>query len=968
MRRIVTPIVLLAVLVGLYLIASAGVVTVDEYGIANGDGSSAIYAGAYYMRGQSFACVNAVTLDSCTFAIYKVGSPTGGVTAEIFAETHATDYGVDSRGTGNALAISDTIDASTLGLVSDTVSFAFSGANKISLEASTYYVAVVKYNDGDASNYVKIVHDESSPSHAGNYVAYNGSWDGTTAWDCVFYVFGTTGAAQGDTSCAVYTSPLAFGSVDTGSTALDSFYIKNDGDSALIDTVRWSGVLSVFTPQSDSAYSLSAGDSAYFSVQFAPVAVTSYEDDLDLGHDSCGTITLSGSGRAVAPSGGNTFYLDNYGSDDSTGASPATAWKTLQKAQAEMDSGDTLLIMGGNYTGEQYFRDATSDYEGLLIKAYGDSVAYFTNTRDGVDEYSSIFIYISGGSDSVIIDGFSYLDPDSAGWLSFEIDTLSNSIIKITGSASDYAVNARVRGVVLDGNSGDLHDNKRTGQGIWFSFCQNSLIEHCTISQINHPSGPIAPGDDSDTSQGSGNGIQICSCIGVIIRNNTLTTCNHTAINLGADTGAEFPCSQYITIKDNYINNGWGGGIYITCEAEYCLVDNNVIVNCGATTTFNKPGIQVSGPHNVIRRNIVYNPDNNGIDMEAQSYGYYDYIIDSCLVYNNTVFNSGGKYSLKIFVNNSSDATCSGENMLIANNIFYKSTGSLDVNATPEIYMPLGNANDAHNWLDPDNSGTEPYSTHWGNNTFYNNCIRRNSDGSAHDSLITFIMDADYGGATRRYSLDSVQSQDTTAWHDNIGTDPMLTSEAPDSYGLNSGWWYLRAGSPCIDAGAFMGALDTIGAYVESQAPGYGWDSLSVKGDAPDIGAYESEQSDTCCAALPTTHDYGNVSVGSTSDYDFYVSNCGDSTLYLSIELSDSTEFNIQSGGGLDTLIGSAACTVTVQFAPTSSGEKLDTLTLGNAACSSVPLSGTGTAVSDGTGVIRRLWHGAKKVIWMWRH
>jgi hypothetical protein len=544
------------------------------------------------------------------------------------------------------------------------------------------------------------------------------------------------------------------------------------------------------------------------------------------------------------------YYLSPSGSDGNSGLSTTQAWATLQYAKGELSNGDTLFIMGGTYSSIQYFHDITDlGWAGLTFKAYGDSVARFVKSRVTNDEDLAGYFLLYGGPDSIVIDGFSSLDPNSPGWLEFVVDATANSLIKIRGSSSDYAVNTQIKGVVFDGNSGDLHDLHRAGQGIWFAYCQNGLIEHCTIREINHPSGNISPGDGTDTSQGSGNGIQIAHCKSIIIQNNTLSECNHTAINLGAEVGDYSNDSKYIIIRNNTINQGWGGGIYLTCNAHHCLVDNNIIVNCGATTTFNKPGIQVSGSHNVIRRNVIYNPENQGIDMEAQTFVGWDYIIDSCMVYNNVVFGSGHAYSIKIFVNNNSSADCSGEHMLIANNIFYKSEGSLDVNATSEVYIPLGNTNNTHNWIEPDASSTEPASTHWGGNLFSNNCIRRNSDGASHDELIAFVMDATYGGATRRYSLDAAQGQDPIAWHGNTGIDPLIMSEDPDGYGLFEGWWHLSPNSQLINAGTWVD--DAIGAYVESMSPGYGWGNLSYRGGAPDIGAHESSNEDPAPLSSP---------------------------------------------------------------------------------------------------------------------
>jgi hypothetical protein len=86
--------------------------------------------------------------------------------------------------------------------------------------------------------------------------------------------------------------------------------------------------------------------------------------------------------------------------------------------------------------------------------------------------------------------------------------------------------------------------------------------------------------------------------------------------------------------------------------------------------------------------------------------------------------------------------------------------------------------------------------------------------------------------------MAAIQSEDPVAWHDNITDNPLLASENPNAYGVLNGWWRLRPGSLCIDRGAIIN--DTIGAYVNSLYPGYGWGNLSYSDARPDIGAAES--------------------------------------------------------------------------------------------------------------------------------
>lgn len=136
--------------------------------------------------GQTFACNVNSTLDSCKFYIARAGSPTGNVYAEIYAMTGT--YGTNGKPTGSPLATSDNVDISTIPLTATLKTFTFSGANRISLSASTYYVAVVRYLDGNSTNYLSVL--VNNGAHSGNAVNYSNQWNYWTNTDTIFYVYG----------------------------------------------------------------------------------------------------------------------------------------------------------------------------------------------------------------------------------------------------------------------------------------------------------------------------------------------------------------------------------------------------------------------------------------------------------------------------------------------------------------------------------------------------------------------------------------------------------------------------------------------------------------------------------------------------------------------------------------------------------------------------------------------------------
>lgn len=138
-------------------------------------------------KGQSFISLGG-TLDKSVFYIRKNGSPTGNITSTIYA--HSGTFGTSSVPTGASLAVSDSVDASTVPTSSTLVSFVFSGANKISLTSGTSYVVTIDYSNGSAINNISVGQDATSPTYNGNSCNYNGtSWSAVSGTDLSFYVY-----------------------------------------------------------------------------------------------------------------------------------------------------------------------------------------------------------------------------------------------------------------------------------------------------------------------------------------------------------------------------------------------------------------------------------------------------------------------------------------------------------------------------------------------------------------------------------------------------------------------------------------------------------------------------------------------------------------------------------------------------------------------------------------------------------
>jgi hypothetical protein len=178
-------------------------------------------------QAQSFANgANDTLLTKAVFKLKKTLLPTGNATAVLYA--HTGTFGSSSTPTGAALATSDNFDVSTLDGTYRDVVFNFSGANLVSLTASTNYCIAVEYTGGDASNYIQ-VRGDSTGSHAGNQ-----SDETASVW---------TAAAAEDLHFEVYTSPAISGLPGVLFRGI-THEIDVDGATgtmAAVEEVTWSG-------------------------------------------------------------------------------------------------------------------------------------------------------------------------------------------------------------------------------------------------------------------------------------------------------------------------------------------------------------------------------------------------------------------------------------------------------------------------------------------------------------------------------------------------------------------------------------------------------------------------------------------------------------------------------------------------------------------------------------------------------
>jgi hypothetical protein len=284
---------------------------------------------------------------------------------------------------------------------------------------------------------------------------------------------------------------------------------------------------------------------------------------------------------------------------------------------------------------------------------------------------------------------------------------------------------------------------------------------------------------------------------------------NHNIIQLGIsirgshDTMSFINGATYNQLRNSRHGGGWGHGITLVNypgNTRYNLVEGNTMYDICANISPNwtgigfKNGIQIPANNNTIRRNVIYGGSSNtickgqGIEGDYQNGGgSYN------LVYNNTIYNNGG-LSLVFWAGQN--------NSIVANNIFYNNGTAM---AGETYLVSLGGT---FVWADNNT------------NIFRYNYIIQNSNPNYASIMPNVWVD---GVAL---TLQGTQTQYSSIFYGNTSTI------SPDFIDITNNDVHLKSTSGAIDIGQQV--TDTT------------WGTITYRGSAPDIGAYEYCGSENC--------------------------------------------------------------------------------------------------------------------------
>ncbi len=248
------------------------------------------------------------------------------------------------------------------------------------------------------------------------------------------------------------------------------------------------------------------------------------------------------------------YAVSPQGSDGANG-SPATPWKTLQKAADSVQAGDTVTVADGTYAGFQCDGKAGTAAARIVFRAEHPRGAKITSAGVGADS-----------QDYVQLNSCSYVTVDG-----FEVSGAPRSGIAILGNQFTGADSRD--DLITNCYSHHNGGTSATGRhdGIFSGFALNLTIENNEISVTGEHGIYVSNAADNP-----------------IIRGNRVSDTGSNCIQINADLS---------TGGDGLIS-GW-------------LIENNVVSGCKGSAAFNLDGA-VSG---VMRNNLAYGFAKGGITL-----------------------------------------------------------------------------------------------------------------------------------------------------------------------------------------------------------------------------------------------------------------------------------------------------------------------------------------------------------------
>ena len=272
-------------------------------------------------------------------------------------------------------------------------------------------------------------------------------------------------------------------------------------------------------------------------------------------------------GKRLSVADTNIAYVSTAGDDNNDGASPESAFKTVQRGINAVTNGGKVIVAAGSYdAGANITKSITLQGAGVGVDASGRTHGSVSESLiAGVNNYSPTFAV---NADNVTIDGFDFgpsADNATAGPVGVDLGSTSGAVVKNSifehnqrGVSLNGASNVTITGDLISYNNADPENNA----GIW--------------------------GDNVDTINISNNELEGASNTAI----NLATGSKHITINADifkndGNTAVIWQDND-VTFSNNYGRGFDGSGLFITGSSNVNVTNNDLSLGTG----FN--GISVS--------------------------------------------------------------------------------------------------------------------------------------------------------------------------------------------------------------------------------------------------------------------------------------------------------------------------------------------------------------------------------------
>jgi uncharacterized repeat protein (TIGR02543 family) len=350
-----------------------------------------------------------------------------------------------------------------------------------------------------------------------------------------------------------------------------------------------------------------------------------------------------------------TYYVDGQrGNDGNTGQSVAAPWRTLGKANSEIQPGDTVYIREGTYG--QTIRPDRSGTQGNYITyaRYDDEEVVITNVSDGADLRDRHYIRIdglkflnvgrfwvnmnmaSGGSATYNIIQNCHLE-EALGWAGFWLEgaarynkILNNTIIGYTGPDDLVYLRGGPSYNVIEGN--DLQYGAHNAININVN-CLKNVIRNNTVRNPWHTS--VGAWRNSDQT---------------LIEGNVILDSGENHEDIPIRPAGQDEERQVTRDKNRQYHHS------IQLGSSDCIIRNNLLVNNGGME------LDTYDPARALRNRIYHNTfhkNSHGLYSESGNPVYGNVI-------KNNIFKDNIEYEISSHI---SSAAGENENHYIANSI-----------------------------------------------------------------------------------------------------------------------------------------------------------------------------------------------------------------------------------------------------------------------------------------------------------